>query len=231
MRFFYSENEPIEVTQSTLEHTPYTFQSNGSLYELDSIRFFFEKVPNASHVNVVDIGAQSGLYTLFAKYRPNTTFYAFEPFPTTFELLKDNIQLNKIHNVNVYDYALSDRNGFKTLNTCLSHNGLHTLGENLVRFSDTRPITVQTRTLDSLFFEKNIPCHFIKIDTEGWEYFILKGGEQTILSYRPLIQIEWNSENMRQCNVDSTIFLDYIQNKLQYSIDRIIGEEMFLVPK
>ena len=45
---------------------------------------------------------------------------------------------------------------------------------------------VETRTLDSL---KTSP-DFIKIDTEGSEPYILKGGMETISKYKPTILIE-----------------------------------------
>ena len=49
-----------------------------------------------------------------------------------------------------------------------------------------KEIEVQTRTLDSFNYKPD----FIKIDAEGSEPFILKGGMKTILEYKPTIMIE-----------------------------------------
>lgn len=55
------------------------------------------------------------------------------------------------------------------------------MGDNPLRFNDIEPVNVKTTTLD-LFFDE-IPVHYIKIDTEGYEYFILKGGKNIITKY------------------------------------------------
>lgn len=95
MKYYYFNDEkyPISVTDETRQITPYTFSSNGELWEQQSLYHFYKGIDTAVNYNIVDIGAQSGLYSLFAKYLPLSTFYAFEPFPTTFELLNDNLKL------------------------------------------------------------------------------------------------------------------------------------------
>ena len=172
MKYYYFNDEkyPISVTDETRKITPYTFSSDGELWEQQALYQFYKGIDAAINYNIVDIGAQSGLYSLFAKYLPLSTFYAFEPFPTTFELLNDNLQLNEITNVKTYNLAISDKEGVSILNTSISHNGLNTLGQNPLRFNDVYPINVNTTTLDLFFY--NTPVHYIKIDTEGYEYYI-----------------------------------------------------------
>ena len=82
----------------------------------------------------------------------------------------------------------------------------------------------------NLFYYKNISVDFIKIDTEGWEYNILKGGENTIKQYKPIIQLEWNEINMKQCNVDSHEFNEYLTTTLEYKRLHLINEELFIGP-
>ena len=90
---------------------------------------------------------------------------------------------------------------------------------------------INVDTIDNLFYENDILVDFIKIDTEGWEYFILQGGEKTIQKYKPFIQIEWCEMNMKQCNVDMHEFRRYIDDKMGYVTKNLISEELFLVPK
>ena len=229
--FYYLNDlsKPIKVTNDTCRLTPHTFSSDNSMAEEDILRMFFSYVPTDKQINIIDCGAQSGLYSLYAKYLPNATFYSFEPFITTFQLLNDNICINDIRNVNTYNIGLSDRIGSCILNTCVSHNGLHTIGNNVRRFNDIKPIEIQVNTIDNLFYDKNIQVDFIKIDTEGWEYFILKGGEKTIRKYKPKIQIEWFETNMIQCNVNVNEFINYI-NSIGYRIEYKSGSEMLIVP-
>jgi hypothetical protein len=111
------------------------------------------------------------------------------------------------------------------LNTSLSHNGLHTLGTNPLRFTDIKAIPINTTTLDIFF--NNIPIHFIKIDTEGYEYFILKGAVEVIKKYKPLIQLEWNTTNMKQCNIDENMMRKLIE-ELGYKQIGFVEEEMLI---
>ena len=225
--YFNDRNYPIRVTENTLQITPYTFQQNGQLWEQPSLFQFFSNIDNQTPYNIVDIGAQSGLYSLFAKYLPLSTFYAFEPFPATFELLNDNITLNNITNVKTFNLAISNTQGISTLNTSANHNGLHTLGKNPLRFNDINPIDVNTTTLDIVF--KDIPVHYIKIDTEGYEYYILQGGESIIEKYKPVIQMEYNIKNMKQCSVTEEMIHEFVK-KINYKIISYAEEEMLIGP-
>jgi len=231
--YYYNNNNnfPIYISNETKKLTPSTFLDNGTLWENNSIDYFFSKINQNIEYNIIDIGAQSGLYSLFAKYLPKSTFYSFEPYIPTFQLLNDNLKLNNISNVKTFNIGLSNHFGKTTLNTCLSHNGLHTLGNNPLRFNDIKPMEILVDTLDNLFYNKNIPVHFIKIDTEGWEYNIFKGSINTIKKYKPFIQLEWNETNMKQCDINPNEFKNFIENEINYTIDRIIDEELFIKPK
>jgi FkbM family methyltransferase len=224
-------NYPISITNETLRITPQTFTSKTSRWEEASVDYFFDNVPTDKPVSIVDIGAQSGLYSLYAKYLPQSTFHSFEPFPQTYRLLNDNIMLNGITNVKTYNLGISNYTGECVLNTSKSHNGLHTLSSTPLRFQDIVPLKIKVDTIDNLFYENNIPVDFIKIDTEGWEYYILQGGIKTIQKYKPFIQIEWNETNMKQCNVDIREFGRYIEDTMGYKKKHIISEELFLVSK
>jgi FkbM family methyltransferase len=229
--YFSDEKFQILVTDETKKLTPDTFLNDNTMWEAESIEFFFKDIPKDKSVNIVDVGAQSGLYSLFAKYLPMATFYSFEPFKKTFDLLNDNIALNNITNVKTHNIGFSCKKEHIILNTCVSHNGLHTIGNNPLRFNDICKIEIEVDTIDNLFYEKNIPVDYIKIDTEGWEFFILKGAEKTIKKYKPIIQIEWNEINMHQCNVDINELSNYI-DELNYERKTLCsGEEVFFYPK
>jgi FkbM family methyltransferase len=231
--FYYNHKNlkyPIHVTDETLIVSPGTFNKNGQMYEEESVNYFYDNIPTDKSVNIVDIGAQTGLYTLYAKYLPKSQFYAFEPFPRSYKVLRDNITLNHIPNVLIRKIGISNYAGETILNTSKSHNGLHTLGKNIIRFNDPEPITIYVEPLDTIFYDNNIPVDFIKIDTEGWEYFILQGGEKTIQKYKPMIQLEWNNDNMKQCNVNVSEFIAYIDT-IGYKKRNMIGDNLIIVPK
>ena len=159
---------------------------------------------------------------------PKSTFFSFEPFPDTFLELNRNIELNNIKNVKTFNFAISDKHSMQNLQVCLSHNGLHTLGNNVQRFDDIKSIAVECYTIDELFHDKDIPAHFIKIDTEGHELFILQGAINTINKYKPLIQLEWNTLNMKQCNVNESDLIEFVKN-INYEIIDITNEEVLIL--
>ena len=65
---------------------------------------------------VIDIGAGVGDYTLYAgTSQPNVQVFAFEPYPESFGLAQDNLRLNAITNVQVFNEAISAVSGELTL--------------------------------------------------------------------------------------------------------------------
>jgi hypothetical protein len=230
-RYYYNINNvkyPIDVTSETVDVTPYAFQKNNELWEQASLNQFYSRIDPLVPSTVVDIGAQSGLYSLYAKHLPLSTFYSFEPFPKTFQLLKNNLELNNIQNVNPINIALSNQIGKSVLNTCISHNGLNTMGNNVKRFNDILPIEINTTTLDEMFYKKNIPVNFIKIDTEGYEYYILQGGINTIFKYKPVIQLEWNTTNMEQTNVTEDVLYNFFRMINYREVSHVDEEKLFM---
>ena len=226
MEYYYFNDKrwPIKVTRETMEVTPYTFQPNMTMWETPSIHQFFSQIDPEGEFNIADVGAQSGSYTLFGKYLPKSTFFSFEPFKESYKCLLDNIELNGLKNVQTFNVALSNVSGSTTLNTSKSHNGLHTLGETPMRFDDVVPVQIETKTLDEYFYDVDRPLHFMKIDTEGWEFHVLEGGRKTLEKYKPIIQMEWVPVNMQQCSVNEEELKEFMKS-LGYTEVSMRGEE------
>lgn len=210
----YVNGKTIVVSKQSVEKNRYTWEENG-IYELDLIQKFASYIEN--DFTILDIGAQSGCFSLLAKFYPNTKWHSFEPDPVSFNLLIDNLHLNSINNVITYNQALSDNVNTSILKVCNDHRGLNTLGKNLLRFSEqeSSDVSVQTNTIDSLFLDTKIDL--IKIDTEGSEYDIIIGGMETIQKYKPKILLEYYDENLRQCEKTLQDLNDLIE-RLNYEI-------------
>ena len=121
----------------------------------------------------VDIGANIGLYTLFFSKLVGATgkVIAFEPDPENFDVLKKNIELNKITNVTLVQKGVSNKN--ETMKLYKSHaSGAHSLVRNAKWQKDTYT-DIQTITLDDYF--KGEKIDMIKIDTEGFELEVIDG--------------------------------------------------------
>lgn len=230
LTYYYFDNKklPIKITEKSVNLKGGSFTRNNPVPENESIFNFFKDINN-EHFNIIDIGAHHGSFSLYAKYLPNCTFYSFEPFLLNYNLLIDNIKLNEIDNIKTFNIGLSDKIG-KDILKVSKYNGLHTLGSNPLRFKSKskRNIEINTNTIDNFFHKRNISVDYIKIDTEGWEYYILKGAELTIKKNKPVIFIEWNLVNMRQCDVNETMIIALF-NSYEYCEKMCIGENKMFV--
>lgn len=133
----------------------------------------------------VDIGAKFGLWTLKLSKRCKK-IYAFEPNPETNSLLKKSIR--KLNNAKIYPYALGEKNVFEKF---FVHKKLGLCGLLNRNLNYEQTIIVPVRTLDSFNFDT---IDIIKIDTEGYELPILKGGRKTIEREKPQLYIEIHEE-------------------------------------
>lgn len=224
-KFLYHAGKEFYVTPDTINFTPYTFDRYNGIWEKESIEYFFNRVElsNISQPTIIDIGAQSGLYSLYAKFLPNSVFYSYEPLPLTYNLLKDNIELNSITNVNMFNYAIGKANEMKVLHVP-DHLGLNTFGDTPLRFDKWKDVNVQIKPLDDLFL--NTPVHFIKCDTEGWEYNVIQGAQNVLKKWKPELFIEVNDINLKQCGTQKDDLLSLIYS-LNYKLVNIIDTENY----
>jgi len=107
-----------------------------SLYKQFTQTGYYEKeislyiMSNLSPSDVfVDIGANSGYYTLLASkiVGEHGKVYSFEPHPDTYKRLVQNIMLNSLNNVHTFNYAASSFDGEGELFVSKSSDGLNSL--------------------------------------------------------------------------------------------------------
>jgi FkbM family methyltransferase len=135
---------------------------------------------------IFDVGANEGQSSIvFHEMFPGAQVHAFEPFPATFEKLRQNV----VHLPRVKPYALglSDRTGESELHVSTQESSLNSLlgqGREYV-WSETAPleskVKVRLSTLDSFCEEQKIAeIDFLKIDVQGVEHLVLKGASQML---------------------------------------------------
>jgi FkbM family methyltransferase len=218
-KFHYPNNNEILVTNKTCLLTPYTFplNTNGIPYEPISLQYFYDLVYIKKFKSIIDIGAQTGLYSLSSKFMPDVKFYAFEPYKPCFIELQKNCQLNGITNVEFFNLALGAETKTQIMHVCDDHLGLNTLGETPLRFDIWTDHVVNVTTIDEMFYDKEISVDIIKCDTEGYEYNIIKGAIKTIKKYHPDLFIEIFDQNCRQCGTTPSMVFDLLTS-LNYKL-------------
>lgn len=143
----------------------------------------------------IDVGANYGLYTkyLSSYVGDSGTVMTFEPIKKTFESLRHNVTALKMHNVKLFNCALSDNKGQANMYIPDYETG----GENLYEASlsahaeSTNSESVETAVLDDLLGKTEV-IDFLKIDVEGHEMNVLKGSLSSIERCKPLMLIEIN---------------------------------------
>jgi FkbM family methyltransferase len=140
--------------------------------------------------NFFDIGANIGWYSInIAASRRASTVYAFEPIPTTYARLGENLALNACPNIRPYNFGLSEQAGEFTFYYPPEGSG-NASAVNLTGRSDVRTAQCEVRTLDGFTADTGIRVDFIKCDVEGAELLVFKGGLQTIARDKPVVLAE-----------------------------------------
>ena len=77
---------------------------------------------------------------------------------------------------------------------------------------------------DNFFKQNKIQkLHYLKIDTEGSEYLVLQGMKETLTLMKPIIQLEINTKQMNNIELDINELKDLLIN-LGYKYYRLFGE-------
>lgn len=160
-----------------------------------------------------DVGANIGLYSCYAAKSKNCRVYAFEPSVLNMELLARNISLNDLASmVTIVPLPLTDAISTSTLNmTTMEWGGaLSTFGQGYGHDGLPLKVVFSFSTIGLSMSDAakrlNVPApNYIKIDVDGIEALILKGGHE-ILSNVQSVLIEIN-EGFEKQKVDSYHYL------------------------
>ena len=141
-------------------------------------------------MNVLDIGANIGYYTLLEARAVGSSgqIVAIEPHPDNLFLLRHNLHLNGYSHVKVIQAAISDSRGTVRLFVSQKSNW-HTICETRPNGTN-RAIEVQAITVDDV--SQSTACTFdlLRMDLEGGELKALRGARNTLASARPKIVME-----------------------------------------
>jgi FkbM family methyltransferase len=188
------------------------------LYENDIHQLALKMLLDKSGGVVLDIGANLGTFCVpLARKVPKHKYHAFEPQRIVNYQLCANVIINGLDNIHTYELALSDRDDQINLvmpdYTKETNIGAFSIDKE-VRENEYECSTVSTTNridlipLDSLSFDN---IRLIKIDVEGHELEVIKGGIETIKrnNYPPIIFEAWTWKPWYQAK--RTALFEYLQ--------------------
>jgi len=162
------------------------------------VQTLFDKEPDTinwlrrltSNDVLLDVGANVGMYSIFAALAQKSKVIAFEPESQNFAQLCKNIELNKLHNQIIpFCAGLSDETGLSRLHLSQflwdGGSSCHSLNEEVgfdlkPRHSDFVQGVVSYE-IDKAVKEGMMPIpQFIKIDVDGFEHKVIEGALLTL---------------------------------------------------
>jgi FkbM family methyltransferase len=125
----------------------------------------------------IDVGAHIGWFTTIASKGVGDSgqVFAFEPYTSNAAILKENLAYNDCTNVRLVQVALGSQPGTLTL----ARGGEDSGGVTALDWASDGRLEVPVTTLDEAAADVG-PITLMKVDVEGWEAHVLRGGARTL---------------------------------------------------
>src|ERR1051326_4742043 len=220
----YDNWAEVIATTFKRKEPPKVILRNGLIIEAEvDLRYvvreiFFKRVYTPAYLPieqddvVVDIGANNGVFTLFASSKTRGAIHAIEPSPRNIAILRRNIAVNRLHNVTVQECAVSGTIGTAKLFLNAGDGQQNLLAEHVIPDSikqyTGRPdlsqmlsytenaanfIEVPTTTLPTIMDNNHLEqIDFLKLDCEGAESSILRSTPEAYLKRIKKIAMEFH---------------------------------------
>lgn len=144
-------------------------------YEPETIRAIEQNLKEGDVF--IDIGANIGAISLPVAKWNKVQVYSFEPGPNIFSILQINKQENRLDNISVIQKGLSDAEGETDF---FESDRMHGWS-GMVKIDSFQKCRVPTTTLDIFAVENKIErIAVLKVDVQGWEYYVFKGAERLL---------------------------------------------------
>lgn len=204
MRFFHNDiNSEFEPFETDFFGLKYRGNFNNLIdwnvfyfgaYSPEELRLMERVLSKMDRPIVVDVGANIGHHTLFAaKYAGQVI--AVEPFGEVANKIRQKIEDNGLSNVVICNLAFGEA---ESNSTYYAPSGPNQGTGSLLHSQEggkTSSLVVPVRRGDSVLADLGVTrVHFVKIDAESFEPFVLMGLRSTLVNSRPVVFFEWSKE-------------------------------------
>lgn len=122
-----------------------------------------------------DVGANVGSYTLLASSVCKAKSYSFEPIPSTFEILKRNIELNHLGHL-----VQLENKGVGKEKSILKFSSNEDTTNHIIASNETNTNALEVQILPLDDYYPTVKPTLLKIDVEGFETEVLNGAERIL---------------------------------------------------
>lgn len=167
----------------------------------------------------VDVGAHCGMWSmqLQKKFRRVDAFEPVAAHRDCFILNVPNAEQDAMQNVYLHACALGDRTDSISIYTEPTSSG-----DSYVQGGGTIPLV----PLDNFDL---MDVDFIKLDCEGYELFALKGGENTIRTYKPVIIVEQKPGKAQKFGLGETDAVKYLKSLGYKQAEEMSGDYIMII--
>ena len=202
--YAYTETQIYRLLPERVSHTPWGPKIHvdpanyverrlvQGTFETETIDYFRDLV-NGHDGRFADIGANVGFFSILydSVSEDDGTADAFEPLGSNRDRMNRNIALNDSVTVNVYPFGFSDSMRTDELWVSDSNPGEASLSERLYSGSSSYAVEIELRRLDDFYpiSDGSVP-DLCKIDVEGAEVQVVRGGQELLTEHHPELLLE-----------------------------------------
>ena len=198
------------------------FLENFFLDSYDRVEGFMIK----ENDTVIDIGAHIGYFTIYAaKKAKKGKVISFEPSKESFKVLKNNLKINNIQNVNIENIGVRNESGNSILYVDRDNeigNSMFSNDKNLIKEN------VQVTSITEIIKKYNVKSiDLLKLDCEGAEYEIILKLPINILNKIKRISIEVHKiDNFDIKDIEKFL----LENNFQVKTEYLLGQSDASLP-
>lgn len=167
----------------------------------------------------IDCGTHIGYFTMIGAFclrKDDRKVYGFDLDPQAIEKVERNVKLNRFSNVEVYNFAITDKKGKVNFVNMKTPYG----GKKIIK-SKENTVEVSSISLDDFFGKTKIVPDVVKLDIEGAEILALKGMVNMMLSQDMHIFMEIQPTLWSSFNTNQTQLFELIK-KTGYVVEELI---------
>lgn len=158
---------------------------------------------------VADVGGNYGHFTMAAAHAVGAQGHVVtaEPNPTSFARLTLHVVINKLAHVVPRNIGISDVPGELTLTVPQINSGEASFAPSV--YDDVTTVTCSVETLDMMVGDD--PVDLVKIDVEGFEVAVLRGGQGVIARDKPIIITEIVAGHLERADASLDQIFDLLE--------------------